>query len=239
MLVIVMIGVAAAVILSTQEDLAVSGQDREALTAFYAAEYGVAQAKDWLAGKVKAQWPGGAQTFTDWGPILAQVTPAGVTQGCTTVGGVVKFPVTARMSPQDYNGLNGATGPTDVFTLGPGNVMWTYCIHNNADDVAYLDTAGNAGAPCNGATGDNCDARDALHLLTIDAWGYFPVDATKNPPQPLPGAAVSHIAVNIPPPIPKPAVPIGNCSYGVEGGCGAHSGNSGADNGNVTTGYIR
>lgn len=230
MLVIVMIGVAGAVILSTQEDLAVSGQDREALTAFYAAEYGVAQAKDWLYGKALAQWTP-ITNFNDWGAILVQLRSAGVQQGCLpTGGGNVTWPVQPRMAWQDYNKNSGGGVSVDQFSLGPGNVMWRYCIHNNADDLAYLDTAGNVGAPCNGANGDTCDARDALHLVTVDAWGVFPVDANGVP---LPGAALSHVAANIAPPLPNQLLAVGNCSYGVEGGCGDHSGNGGVDTNNV------
>jgi hypothetical protein len=242
MLVIIMIGVAAAVMLSTQEDLAVSGQDREALTAFYSAEYGVAQAKDWLSAAIKAQWPI-ASSFTDWGPILTTLRSPGVTQGCLpTTAGAMTWPVQPRMNWQEYNAAGGTSDPWPA--TGPGHVMWRFCIHNNADDIAYLDTAGDTGAPCNGATGDTCDAREgapgaALHTITVDAWGAFPVDPTTNPPTPLPGAAVAHVAVNLSPPVPKNTTPVGNCGYGVEGGCGAHAGNSGADNGNVSTGYMR
>jgi type II secretory pathway pseudopilin PulG len=154
-LIIAMVGVAATVILSTQQDLSVAGQERESLQAFYAAEYAVAQAKDFLAG---------AAAVGGWTPVLAQINAAGATQGCAT--GPIN--ATPRMAWSD---------------LG-GNVRWRWCIHNNADDLAYLDPGGSAPPGCVGKTGDVCDERDPLHLVTIEAWS-------------LAGAAQSHLVVNV------------------------------------------
>jgi Tfp pilus assembly protein PilX len=153
MLITVMIGVAATVILSTQEDLSVAGQDREALQAFYAAEYGVAQAKDFLATALASHGinAGNFVAGGGWTPILAQVSAAGVAQGCAT--GPTN--ASARMAWQTLD----------------ANTRWTFCIHNNSGDVAYLDPGGTTPAGCIGKSGDACDERDPLHLVTIEAWG--------------------------------------------------------------------
>jgi len=153
MLITVMIGVAATVILSTQQDLSVAGQDRESLQAFYAAEYGIAQAKDFLASALAAKGinAGNFAAGGGWTPILAQLSPAGVAQGCAT--GPTN--ASARMAWQ----------PLDA------NTRWTFCIHNNAGDVAYLDPGGTTPPGCVGKSGDVCDERDPAHLVTIEAWG--------------------------------------------------------------------
>src|SRR5262245_15188111 len=65
MLMMIMIGVAAGVALTTQEDLSVSGQDREQQMAFYAAEYAVARAKDYLTSSSVYS------NATGWTPLLA------------------------------------------------------------------------------------------------------------------------------------------------------------------------
>jgi hypothetical protein len=185
MLIIVMVGVAATVILSTQQDLSVAGQDREALQAFYAAEYAVAQAKDFLAGAAAADGITQASFAAGggWTPILAQLNAAGVAQGCASG----PLAATPRMAWSDFGG--------GAFVVGNGNVRWRFCIHNNADDVAYLDPGGAAPAGCVGKGADVCDERDPLHLITIEAWGAFPVDPATG--QPAVGAAQSHLAVNV------------------------------------------
>lgn len=130
----VMAGVAATVILSTRRDLSVAGQDRETLQAFYAAEYGVAFAKDLLAGELAAN--GISQdNFTGWSPILAALATR--PEGCATA----RRPMTK---------LDGA--------------RFTFCVHNDAGDVAYLD-------PSAACAGDVCDDRDPRHVVTIEAWG--------------------------------------------------------------------
>jgi len=86
-----------------------------------------------------------------WTPSLAQVSAAGVAQGCAT--GPTN--ASARMAWQ----------PLDT------NVRWTFCVHNNSEDIAYLDPGGTTPAGCIGKSGDVCDERDPLHLVTIEAWG--------------------------------------------------------------------
>ena len=236
MLMIVMVGIAATVILSTQQDLSVSGQDRESLQAFYAAEYGIAQAKDYLEKQVQTSIPN-INNFSPngWTPVLQVINTAGVQQGCATGPTGLPTPISPRMGWQNYNTVGGTADP---FAMMSGNVMWRYCIHNNSDDIAYLDSAGNAAAPCSGAVGDNCDGRDPLHLVTVEAWGAFPVDPATGTP--LPGAALKHLAVNIGPPTARTPLALGNCGYSQEGGCGSHTGNGGnVDTTKIDTTQVR
>lgn len=153
MLITMMVGVAAAVILSTQQDLSVAGQDREALQSFYAAEYAVAQAKDFLAATLAGRGINAANFAAGggWTPILTQVTAAGVPQGCATG----PLNATARMAWQTLS----------------ASTRFTYCIHNNSDDIAYLDPGGSTPPGCVLLSADVCDQRDPLHLVTIEAWG--------------------------------------------------------------------
>ena len=183
-LITVMVGVAATVILSTQQDLSVAGQERGSLQAFYAAEYAVAQAKDFLAGAAAADriTPANFAAGGGWTPILAQLA-AGAPEGCASG----PIDATPRMAWRDFGG--------GAFTVGSGSVRWRFCIHNNADDVAYLDPGGPRPAGCVGKTAEVCDERDPLHSVTIEAWGAFPVDPATG--QPAAGAAQSHLAVNV------------------------------------------
>src|SRR5438309_12082714 len=48
LLILIMVGIASAVMMSTQGDLQVAGHDREAATALYAAEAGITYAQWWL-----------------------------------------------------------------------------------------------------------------------------------------------------------------------------------------------
>lgn len=235
MLMIVMVGIAATVILSTQQDLSVAGQDREQLQAFYAAEYAVAQAKDYLQKQVPVATVGNFTLTGGWTTVLQTVNAAGVPQGCASgPSGLPATPLSPRMGWQEYNKANGAVEPFQIPATGTSNnhVMWRYCIHNNNDDIAYLDTTGNAAATnatasssgCGGLTADNCDWRDPVHYVTIEAWGAFPVDATTK--LPVQGAAVAHLAANIGPPTPRTLIPLAN-DYSQEGASGSHNNNGG------------
>jgi len=103
MLITVMAGVAGTVILSTQQDLSLAGQDREALAAFYAAEDGVAQAKAWLAARpAKDDGAGGG-----WTAILGELESA--PEGCA--GGT--------RARRDWAALDAST-------------RFTFCIHTDA-----------------------------------------------------------------------------------------------------------
>jgi Tfp pilus assembly protein PilX len=252
MLMIVMVGIAATVILSTQQDLSVAGQDREQQQAFYAAEYAIAQAKDYLEKQVPTTIPNIAN-FTSsgsWTTLLQAVNTAGVPQACSSgPTNLPATPISPSMGWQDYN------GPTGVLAIPSGSnqhVMWRYCIHNNAEDMAYLDSAGNANgtntvaassgcagisAPTGGGVGDNCDWRDPMHLITIEAWGAFPVDAVSKTP--LPGAAYVHLAANIGPPQARTQDPLVS-GYSQEGGLGSHNNNGGStEGGSIDTTVVR
>jgi len=152
----VMAGVAATVILSTQRDLSVAGQDRETLQAFYAAEYGVAQAKDLLAAELAASaiTPADFVSRGGWTPIL--VALASRTESCAP-GPLARRPMTAL----------------------DGSARFTFCVRNDASDIAYLD-------PNAACAGDVCDERDPRHVLTIEAWG---ATSTKQ----------AHVAVDVSP----------------------------------------
>lgn len=118
----VMVGIAAAVAMSTQEDLSVSGQDREAKAAFYAAEYAVAQGKDYLAG---APYDG----VTGWTALLK----SGAVQLCKTAGGAVPGVVpNSPITPFNPN-----------FLVGVDAVQYNFCIHNNNDNPAYVTATGD------------------------------------------------------------------------------------------------
>jgi hypothetical protein len=164
MLITVMAGVAGTVILSSQRGLSLAGQDREALSAFYAAEDGVAQAKDWLAAQLAADGVTPA-TFAErggWTTILARLAHA--PEGCAT------GPLHAS-ARRDSSALDAST-------------RFTFCIHNDADDVAFVDPGGTTPPGCVGKTADVCDERDPRHALTIEAWGVSV-------------AAQAHVAVDV------------------------------------------
>jgi type II secretory pathway pseudopilin PulG len=166
LLIIAMLGVAATVIVSTQQNLSLAGQDREALQAFYAAEYAVAQAKDELAG---AAADGGltAANFAargGWTPILQQLAADGASAGCATG----PTHATPRMQWRELD----------------GGARWRFCVHNDVGDLSRLDPSGVAPASCAGVAPETCDARDPLHLVTLEAWGAV-------------GVAVTHLSVDV------------------------------------------
>jgi Tfp pilus assembly protein PilX len=166
LLIIAMLGVAATVILSTQQNLSQAGQDREALQAFYAAENAVAQAKDHLAGAAAAAalTPANFAARGGWTAVLQPLAADGAVEGCAS--GPVH--ATPRMAWRELD----------------GGVRWRFCVHNDAGDLARLDPSGVAPASCAGVLAEACDARDPLHLVTIEAWGGA-------------GAAVTHLAVDV------------------------------------------
>jgi hypothetical protein len=76
-----------------------------------------------------------------------------------------------------------------------------------------------------------------MHLITIEGWGAFPVDATTK--MPLPGAAFVHLAANIGPPLARTVDPLVN-GYSQEGGLGSHNNNGGgAEGGSIDTTVVR
>jgi len=112
LLIVVMVGVAAALLVTTQGDLQVAGQDREAANAFYGAEAGIAFAKDWLA-----QQP----ILGSWNSVLQ----SGAVQLCTPTGGAK--PGTLPQAGQAAVVYDAQRGTT-----------YRWCVHNNAGDPNYV-----------------------------------------------------------------------------------------------------
>ncbi len=127
LLIVVMVGLAAALLVSTQGDLQVAGQDREAANAFYGAEAGVAFAKDWLSQQAIGQGT------TAWSGVLGSGAP----QLCAS-GGVVGF---------KPNTQPGGGQPAVVYDAAR-QTSYRWCVHNNATDVNFFQ------APQNGDTVD-------------------------------------------------------------------------------------
>ncbi len=117
MIMIAMISVAAAVMVTTQGDLRVAGQDRQAAAAFYAAEAGDAFARDWLA---KQNVGLGAGAFT-------ALLQSGALQLCAPGNG--SAPGTVPKTAQGMVSFDSDRGS-----------QYQYCIHNNADDAAYANS---------------------------------------------------------------------------------------------------
>ncbi len=222
MLIIVMVGAAATVMLSTQQDLSVAGQDREALESFYAAEYAVAQAKDYIASLTTVFWGGAGP---GWTPLLS----SGIVQLCAPKG-VASPPTAPGTQLQATNPYNNAwsiptpaTG-TNVFAIGTNSVQWAWCVHNDAEDINYIDSTKDTG----GVTGDNNDANDAYHQIVIEGYGQIVPTGVTNP-VPL---AKAHVTVYIGPPGNAPTV--ADSCYQQPGGCGTKTGNGGASEQNIT-----
>lgn len=150
LLIVVMVGLAAAVLVSTQGDLQVAGQDREAANAFYAAEAGIAFAKDWLA-----QQPVGTGKNA-WSTVLG----SGAQQLC--VGGGV-----AGLKPPTQPGAAQAAVAYDPARTS----SYRFCVHNNATDPNYFGTCAN---PLQGAQtpdGTDCDGTIAVESFGFSADG--------------------------------------------------------------------
>lgn len=117
LLIILMLGVGGLVLLSTRSDLQVAGHDREAATAFYAAEAGVAVAKEWLLPRATGTGAGA------WNAVLTSAAP----QLCT--------------------GGNGSSPGTQPAVTNPAvnydaarNATYQFCVHNNVLDSNYFAT---------------------------------------------------------------------------------------------------
>lgn len=203
LLMIVMVGAAATVILSTQQDLSVAGQDREALQAFYAAEYAVAAAKDAIAAKESTYW----SSATGWTPLLS----SGIDELCAPSASPTTTPGTAPRTQNGWKDFFGGTAWVNAESGGSGSgprVQYRWCVHNDAEDRGYANAS---------ATADTTD--DASHVITIEGYGHVTDDSNAD-------LALAHVWVEIGSPSGTPTV-YDNC-YSQEGGCGAHGGSNGA-----------
>jgi hypothetical protein len=150
LLVMVMVGLAGTVALSTQTDLSQAGQGREHKTAFYAAEYALAEGQAWLAAQDRES-----------------VLTSGAAELCLGASGAQpgERPQTA---PRGFH-------PRFV-TSGGDEIRWSFCVHNDAADPAYLSHSG-----------DRDDSRDPLHRLVIEGYGFY-----GNPPK-----STAHLALTV------------------------------------------
>lgn len=202
MLIVIMVGLAMGVVLATQQDLSVAGQDREQAQSLYAAEYAVAMAKAYL-GTTPGLY---APAPSGWTGLLTSADPTVQARLCqplpqypnSTAPGTLPKAAPANLPSPMPGWLLPAGAPTFPVT-------WQYCLHNNADDPNYLDP-NPAGTP----TGDVSDARDRLTLLVIEAYGTGPNGAT------------THLAVTIAGPTGALSNP--NQRRGLEGGDTTHGG---------------
>lgn len=144
LLIIVMVGLAAAVMTTTQGDLKVAGNDREGALAFYAAEAGVAYAKDWLS---QQNVPTGTTAFST-------ILGSGAVQLCTPVAGGL----TPGTQPQ-------AGQVAVVYHKDAANnpLSWyRWCLHNNVDDANYINALAGA------------DSTDSDGKITVESYGTGP-----------------------------------------------------------------
>lgn len=126
LVILLLLTLGGAVLLSTQSDLQVSGYDREAAIALYAAEAGVAFGKDWLAGRVSGTGAGAWTVLLRSGDALLCAPGSGAAPG---------------VQPK----ANNAAVSYDVAR----SASYRFCIHNNALDDRYFDS------PATGDTEDS------------------------------------------------------------------------------------
>jgi hypothetical protein len=144
LLIMVMVGLAAAVMTTTQGDLKVAGTDREGALAFYAAEAGVAYAKDWLS---QQNVPTGNTAFSG-------ILGAGGVQLCLPSG----IAGTPGLLPQV-----GQTAVVYHKDQAANPITWyRWCLHNNVDDANYLNGLLTA------------DTTDSDGKITIESYGTGP-----------------------------------------------------------------
>ena len=215
MLMAVLITTAGIMLWTTQGGIAVTGITREQTLALEAAEYSVAQAKALIA----SQNPSLFNSTTGWTPLL--------TSSSTTITNMLCANAAGNTATAPGTAVKTATNPwNNLFVDGSGAqivgappAQWRFCIHNNADDPHYLDTAGNA--PANIANGEINDQRDPQHLLVIEGYGTGP------------NGAAAHVTVTVGTPTLNATTGSGD-SYAQEGGGAAHSGSAGASESGTT-----
>lgn len=155
LLVIAMVGAAAAVLLATQTDLQVTGHDRELNVGLSAAETGVAYAKDWIALRVGAGMTGsdilasGANELC----VCDALPPGPPAANCRPVAAQPKW----RWRAGTPTAINPGTLPCDT------DACFQFCVHNNALDPSYPAAAGNV--------------TDGDGILAVETWGWGPTGA--------------------------------------------------------------
>jgi type II secretory pathway pseudopilin PulG len=177
LIVLVMVGIASAVMLTTQGDLQVSGHERESAVALYAAEAGVAWAQQWayrLAVPLSNQ--------KAWSGLLQITAGAGSQALCVNAPAATIPPQTPPPNPITFtyvpDGSSGIPQPGQLVTydaLHGGSFLW--CIHNNALDPIYTVFQGALQGSCgpSATSPNNCDLDG---IATIESWGYGPNGAT-------------------------------------------------------------
>ena len=181
-IILVMVGVSAGVMLSTQGDLQVSGHDREAVSALYAAEAGAAWGKSFVLNFYTpvACTPAFNCTWTAFlnslAPLSAAlcVLPPGGTNPPTTL------PVAAAV-PSTPGALGPPNPGTPVIYDATRNIYYQWCAHNNASDPTYNPP---------GAVGGNLN--DGDNIITIESWGWVGGNGTL-----ATALASSHITIDV------------------------------------------
>lgn len=183
LIVLVMVGISAAVMLTTQGDIQVTGHEREAAIALYAAEAGIAWGQQWVYRF--------AENRTDRPAWLTYVTAqsgAAASSFCTAPR-IAGPPIAPTQLPTPSSTLNYApdgsspqpiSGQLVIYDpVRGGSFQW--CVHNNALDPSFTVNKG-VGLPYNCQTPNQCD-RD--NIITIESYGFGPNGAT------------AHLAVDI------------------------------------------
>jgi Tfp pilus assembly protein PilX len=220
MLMMVMTGAGIAVLVSTRSDLTIGGVTREQRMALYAAEYAVARAKGLIASQTSTVF----SPTTGWTPLLTSTTlaiqnilcdpttvPAGVAVGAQPGTVPLGDPVTGVNRFTTLFTVADSTGtPIPALT-----VQWRYCVHNNADDPAYLNPSY---WPPTGNVSDTYDSNQ--HFITIEAYATAPNNAS------------AHLTVTVG--VPSLSTASGGGSYAQEGGGSTHTGAGGASEAGIT-----
>jgi hypothetical protein len=216
MLMMVMTGAGIAVLVSTRSDLTIGGVTREQRMALYAAEYAVARAKGLIASQTVQMY----NATNGWTPMLTapfafiqiilcdpNSVPAGIPVGAQP--GTVPL---AANTPQTLFQVTDSTGTPIPNQL----VQWQYCVHNNADDPAYLVLPG----PPTGNVNDMLDNQQ--HFITIEAYGTAPNNAS------------AHLTITVG--VPSLNTTGGTSSYAQEGAGSTHTGAGGSAESGIAVG---
>ena len=177
LLILVMVGVSAAVMLSTQGDLQVSGHDREAVSALYAAEAGAAWGQNLIYGYASPV------KDTAWDAMLKSVGAITAAFCVVPLGGgnpPTALPVAAAVAFTP--GSNNGPAPGAPVLYDPARLVYfQWCVHNNASDKTYTPPGAAAG---NTADKDN--------IVTIESWGWVGGTGTL-----ASAIASSHITIDV------------------------------------------